>query len=83
MHGPVSVCLSGYHQHRTIHELENDRACSKEYFGVYNFRGPLPLGVGALGVEHLESSQRERCKLPPGRPASRCGQAKRPDLRQK
>jgi len=58
MHGPVSVCLSDYHQHRTIHELENDRTCSKEYFGVYNFRGPLPLGVG-----HLESSQRERCKL--------------------
>ena len=25
------------------------------------FSGPLPLGVG-----HLESSQRERCKLPPG-----------------
>ena len=39
MHGPVSVCLSGYHQHRTTHELENGRACSKEYFGMYNFSG--------------------------------------------
>ena len=51
MHGPVSVCLSvcladtstGQHI-----ELENGRACSKEYFGP------------------LESSQRERCKLPQG-----------------